>query len=881
MKIVDIEEGKSWAAEGTPGELSSEETSPFLAGFQLENPIARWMLSDYEYSSVGEWNPDYQFENDPNNEGYPPSLMARAINEQDAARLRANYDEEIRLRSEMASSWKGLAGAVAGGLLQPHVVGAMFASPGTGLAMTVLGDTASEALLQKQQEERTMAESALVIGLGATGAAISFIWKGSGKVVGQTAEKVPEDAPLTPRIFPTARILEPAWQTVMNSESTTAKELFKQMAEMPVALKSHLAGVPGNISSESRALQLEGRATGVIRELQRIRKDHGLKPDDVTLYIRTGETVPGKKEALEKAASLVKRYFGEFGNVMARVGIPSIDGYIPRVYSPEKIARNYNALLEEITSWVMRATEEDLGRDEATEIARTIVRNMQGGDNIAAAIPGGTPSFLRKRVIDLEDKVLAPYLENDMETLVSRHAHSVAPYIAWKERIPEDAMKMVSDDYAAAIERARNKYGAGSDKAVKEERRLRLERERVLGALQRSRDFILHYHHGESLPVRRALSTMGAINIASQLGGIVLSSIPDLGRIIGSYGGKASLKAFWKKLPEALQGGQKLSRQELDDMAVALERTLNARLLSFTTETDSSALGQKLWHGLAKWSGFDVWTDTVEEIAANGAHIYVQRLGRKVAAGKKLGQADKTRLAQIGITEQEAKEIAALGDRPIYELEDELAYRYLLGIGADVRRTIVRATAADRIDLLEGPWGRLVFQYWQFGIGMTSRLLSSVLAMGRTRDLKVLEGMFAMLALGMGVEYLKATIRGKELEWDEAMVGAIDRSGILGIYGDTFNKALAIANKMGIPAPESSKYALRDPIDIAGPTVSTLTKPVRAAGYFAAGDWDKGVEQLWRVLPYNDLWNGRTALGRLLKEQGYENTAALLGTPKE
>ncbi len=165
---------------------------------------------------------------------------------------------------------------------------------------------------------------------------------------------------------------------------------------------------------------------------------------------------------------------------------------------------------------------------------------------------------------------------------------------------------------------------------------------------------------------------------------------------------------------------------------------------------------------------------------------------------------------------------------------------------------------ADRPLFMSREWGKTVGQYKSFAISATQRLMLTAL---QKRDLATMNGLAIMLSLGMGVEWFKSMQAGKEgpKEAQDWIRAGIDRSGMIGIFGDFYN----IAERTGVfptrRGPLSSRYAARN-------TTSALLGPMAGLGESAVsltvalgkGEISQSeMRTARRLLPYQNLFYTR------------------------
>ena len=507
-------------------------------------------------------------------------------------------------------------------------------------------------------------------------------------------------------------------------------------------------------------------------------------------------------------------------------------------------------------------TKSDIER-EADRAAKDTIQNMIGGLPIGHGIGGGLPNALKRRTVAVTDRLLEPYLEQDVSAIVAQYTSGMDPYLLMSKRFGDntlgDRLQAVGKEYQEKIDLA----GTG-----KERTKLIKQRDRDIKDLQAMRDRILHRVQRSvdpSATIEKVVQGIKAFNIATQLGGIVLSSAPDLARPLMAYGFRSHFKGIHRgmgQLFKSLKGDRTNAvTAQVRRMGIASQRALNSRLMEIADlaeQTSGNAAVNTLKQAWGKVTLFDAWTDAMETVAAQSAMDWTLRMGAKVGSGRLLSRSETMKIARMGFTEADISNFykAALktggedpGLRYANTLEwgdPDLGKMFEAGIGSDVRRAIVRIGHGDKPLMMDTAITSLILQYMSFAMASTNRMLVAGM---QQRDFALASGLLSSLALGYTVGASKAWLRGDDpTKWDEqkAMFEAIDRTGMMGLYNVPMNTIVR-----PLAGDVSSRYLHRGMESVVGgSTISQIGRAGKIMQGGFEGDWEKVGEQGSRLIPF-------------------------------
>ena len=493
---------------------------------------------------------------------------------------------------------------------------------------------------------------------------------------------------------------------------------------------------------------------------------------------------------------------------------------------------------------------------EADRAAKDTIQNMLGGLPIGHGIGGATPSPIKARTVALTDRMLQDYRELSATNVMSKYTGSMDPYLLMRENFGEemlgDKLKAVGKDYqdlmaAAPTGKARDKLRKQMASDIRDLEQLR---DRLLHRVQRSVD--------PSSTVEKTVQWVKTINVATQLGGIALSSLPDVARPLMTYGFRSYIKGLYRGTQGYAKSLAGTPQAGLRRMGIASQRTLNSRLMDMADLGEASTKGtayvQSKW---GKWTGFDHWTDVMESIAAQSAMDWTLRMAKKVNSGALLSRTETMKVARMGFTEGDLKSFLRASERSGGANDPDLMFANTLdwgdvdlarlfesGIGSDVRRNIVRIGVGDKPILMDTNVYSLIFQYQSFALASTNRMLVAGL---QQRDMALASGLLASIALGVTVGQTKSWLRGQDPgDWNEAETWreGLDRSGLLGVYNVGYNHIRNVAGD----AP--SRYAHRGPVSVlGGSTIGQLERIAMTGAKAQEGDFEGALQQAAGLTP--------------------------------
>jgi hypothetical protein len=407
-------------------------------------------------------------------------------------------------------------------------------------------------------------------------------------------------------------------------------------------------------------------------------------------------------------------------------------------------------------------------------------------------------------------------------------------------------------------------------------------------------------------------------NYLRSMGGVVISSIPDI--VMGiSTAGFSNYARAWAKF---IQREWTEKGKHRDDMAMLLwagETVLgrNRAASVFDTEqpyrrTAGSGLMDKMDYmgGVAadrfsRLSGTNLWNGMMKSISAVAIQSRIIQVSKRRAAGKSVSKSDQAFMNFIGINNQTAVDIARIHDGMADATDNFMGHTFyysksdkwsgsINGVSANrvdnaknimeaavrtgVNNTVLTPNAGVIPPELTTWWGRLLNQFRSFMLQSTETIMVSGSQRAvAAKDMNQVITVLGLTFMGTMVYALKEALMGRDavsgvLEGDEEQIrkvlfNGLDRGGALALPMEMNNIIHSLAggggpiNKIFGVSEEAGRFRERDFVStISAPmgTVEDVAKAVTSLfsrGMDSEEDLFKGDRtRLRRVMPYQNLW---------------------------
>lgn len=522
-----------------------------------------------------------------------------------------------------------------------------------------------------------------------------------------------------------------------------------------------------------------------------------------------------------------------------------------------------------------------LEKEEADAAADDIINKIIGapaGIVSRELIPDGLTKhagFTKARTLNIPDERIKDFLESDVNYVMENYIRQVAPEIELTRKFGrvdmDDQIKAITEDYNRLISEA-----ATPKERVKLEKR----READLRDIRAMRDRLLGTYGAPKDPSSffvRAGRVARHVNFLRLLGGMTISSLPDMARPIMQHGLRSSLKSLGKMLTDI--SAQRIAKADLREMGVGLEYALSSRSKVIADLNDPYSRRSFLERGL-EWSSqkfgnftfMNQYTDSMKMWSGVTTQSKVLSAANRVAGGKNLSKKEITKLAHIGIDESMLHRIADQYSRHGEDLGgmltghshlwDDRVVReaFQSAILKDVRTTVITPGIGDTPLMMSSELGKIVMQFKTFFFATHNRALVSGIQSG---DASFYYGALLQVGLGSLVYVLKSMMAGREINTDPANLvkEGLDWSGMMGWLGEPNNVLENLSGgTYGMSAmfggPPASRYQSRNGIGaLLGPTFD-LGGDIKniTAGVLNGEFDDREVRSVRKLLPFQNLF---------------------------
>ena len=540
----------------------------------------------------------------------------------------------------------------------------------------------------------------------------------------------------------------------------------------------------------------------------------------------------------------------------------------------------------------------------AGEIIDRILGNPDGRlpyDDASPPSPGAPSGDARgplaSREFMIPDAMIRDFLDTDIERTLHRFLDTMVPDVLLTERFGDvdmlETFRKLRDEHDAL---------AGAAKSDGERLKLKEQYDATVADLAAVRDRVRGTYGNTTDPRMRAWGRTAAnvqkVNQLTDMGGVVLASVPDLAGAIFHYGFAGALRHQINPILR-LFGSQemrklaKASKQELRALGIGVETVLQSRNAAISDIFDMYAPTSRTDRILDKASNayfianlLSPWTDAMQRIAGTTAMDQFSRAIEATIAGRAT-RSQTRKLAESGIDATMAGRIwgemnAGGGSNVIdgVRLSNSGSWKdtgardaWDGAIARDVDMMVISPGQEKSLLPSRNPAVALLLQYKTFVMAASERILFRGL---QARDAQVAQGFVAAVVLGMIGEYAYSLASGRETpqtlqNWIKA---GMSRSGVLGWV----EEANAIGSKwtggttdlyQAIGAEgQGSRYQSREKLGILlGPTANKLEGVVRAGANAINGEWGPAdTARMRRLLAGQNLFYLRQLFDKIGEE---------------
>jgi len=583
-----------------------------------------------------------------------------------------------------------------------------------------------------------------------------------------------------------------------------------------------------------------------------------------------------------KEVNNVARELQELDLLPSNLDVKTAESYLSRRYNVSRIIQERDKFNDIITNYLQRTNKNLADPLEASAKADDIIDNIIGlGDqslgmtDIATRISTKATKSTKQRVFHIPDEEIEAFLDSNADQIVSSYMYQGNAVVRFNKYLRDSGFESAADMKQAMKAELDTMIKANPKDAVK------LTKEFGKNAKLLDDDIaILLGHFGrnsKNSTFGKGLQLLRKYQVTRLLGGVTLSSQPDLMMPVLRHGLPRSISNGFSQLARTIKGSKmnKLSAEELKRLGIGLELENNDMLRMMIDSSYSPPIyGSSVLDRMLKVG--DVISDKFNKISLmaywnNGHRRFAGRLSTnrtfKAIMADKANKKEVFRLRELGIDEGMQKRIKVML-RKYGQHEDGLSLSNMdrwsdVEAAETLGSSIIKETDATillpgRGDIprivQEHELGKSLFQFKSFIATATNKILIRGL---QQRDANTLLGIVGLIGMGYWTYATKAAIAGREIKDDPQtiLLEGISRSGVAGLFGD-----LAIGSVWN-----TSRYAGTNLQSMfLGPSANLISDTYNAARGPLDGDLsDRDIKNLGRTLPLQNLFYLRLLLQQL------------------
>lgn len=692
---------------------------------------------------------------------------------------------------------------------------------------------------------------------------------------------------------------------LLTSPSNEARTLVQELTEGREILEKNTEGVASPIALETDLRRYEGdwyQGWKARQEAFRDYRERVANTDAAPLSrsefgqavaeaMRRGDEheIPEVAQAAKDTRRIVfeplKARAQKLGLLSEDVQASGADSYLMRQYDVRKIRANFGQWINTLAEgFKAQGTDPAEALDAAYEATRNVLGSERGTMDWKVRETVPESGRFKERALTLPDKVLEPFLNNDIDHLSHSYLRSMAPEVEFTERFGsrdmKDQLDAVRDEYTRLMEQARASGDTAKMASLEASQKADLSdlvgiRDRLYGIYGQPKD--------PSAWSIRAMRFARSFNAVRMLGMAGFSHLPDMGNVITRYGLGNTFSALGKMLTSL--DAIKLTQAEARRIGVGLDMVQNttAALLgdygSHSRFLEQRVM-QKLTRGFTIATGETPLITMIQSLAsAMGQHELVS-LAERAASGEALPGRAAAVLALRGIdgpmleriagqAAEHGQEVNGLKFGMSDQWQDKAAARaFELAILRDAHAMTLSPGASDTPLFMSTELGKMLLQFQSFAFAASRHVLQPVAQGIASGDARSASGLFSLLTAGALSYYLKQKIAGQPIETNNPgrlAADVLDKSNLAGWTGSVVFPALW---QLGFK--DLSRWSDRDAVETAlGPTAGTLASiydrrlPSKLVGNAEHPFSRSDLHFLRRLMPAQNLWYFRRAANGL------------------
>lgn len=538
------------------------------------------------------------------------------------------------------------------------------------------------------------------------------------------------------------------------------------------------------------------------------------------------------------------------------------------------------------------------------EVTNTL-RGVHTNDQIPSWIAPVSRGPLKEKLLNVDDVDFEEFLENDIYRIIQYYRHHMGTQI-------ELTRAFGNIDLKSQLKNIELEYNELRAAAKTEKERIALDKQekQVMQDIRGVRDILLGRYnpHDPDSVLSVSGQVLRDIQFMSKMGGVLISSLPDIFRPIMVNGLDRTLPDF--DLSKISKITKKMKTEDLEEMGFLLEAVNASRLQTMAEIGDPLGRGTAITRFtgnaaqvFSKVTLINYWNDMMKSYAAMGTQ---NRILRGLKSGDK---SDVEFMRDLGIDEFHGNIIADQfkkhgytdGRRIISGIKDwdvsepnirEAKRIYKAALHKSANIAIVTKGAGDIPLFGNTDMGKIFLQFRNFLIASHSRvLLRTLQSRGGKEIAGAMMGIVSMVAMGMLVAAIKAEmyqrsagLRGADNNFDTAswnkrkwLLEGIDRSGLIALVLEPLNiadKATGLGPSLFTGQGQTSRFASRNLFgSVAGPSVGTIgdvgmTARMLASPITGADVSGSDIYSARRLMPFQNAFIFRQMFDILERETG-------------
>ena len=346
----------------------------------------------------------------------------------------------------------------------------------------------------------------------------------------------------------------------------------------------------------------------------------------------------------------------------------------------------------------------------------------------------------------------------------------------------------------------------------------------------------------------------------------------------------------------ATSEARSIAKRDLQGIGYAVNTILGSRLASYADTAGLSVNPGPFTKGMdvltqkfGNLSLMNPWNDMMEAIAG---HIGINRTLQTVHSvvnGERVSQKEILRLNKLGLETKNFDTIyeftkdnqdtdgALFADWGNWDIKSkdqaEALAQFQRSVAKEIEEIVILPGLGDKplaahAQFAGAPLGKMLFQFKTFLMAATNRVM--VPAIQNRGAAETYQGITVMLALG-SLSYMSTSlVKGKEIDFsfDKMAHESIDRSGLLGIYGEMLNIGSKLTG-VGVPTRYQSRDKLGAMLGPSAGSFSEIANVLQNIASVATGKkedvTEKDLDKFMRLFPLQNLATSLEIPKKLIK----------------